>query len=52
MKNLSGKTVIDFVQRNFEVHGEFEGIVYRIKRMARRNIIPMTRYPIISGLRW
>ena len=31
MKNVSGKSMIDFVQRNFEVHGEFEGIVYRTK---------------------
>jgi len=32
MKNATGKTVIDFVERNFEVHGEFEGMVYRDKR--------------------
>jgi len=40
MKNLSGKNVIDFVQRNFEVHGEFEGIVYRIKRNGTQEHYP------------
>jgi len=40
MKNLSGKTVIDFVQRNFEVHGEFEGTVYRTKRNGTQEHYP------------
>jgi len=40
MKNLSVKTVIDFVQRNFEVHGEFEGIVYRTKRNGTQEHYP------------
>ena len=40
MKNLSGKNVTDFVQRNFEVHGEFEGIVYRTKRNGTQEHYP------------
>jgi len=40
MKNLSGKNVIDFVRRNFEVHGEFEGIVYRTKRNGTQEHYP------------
>jgi hypothetical protein len=32
MKKNSNLNVIDFVERNFEVHGEFEGVVYRDKR--------------------
>ncbi|MDP8322376.1 MAG: hypothetical protein RAO94_08510 [Candidatus Stygibacter australis] len=40
MKNVSGKSVTDFVQRNFEVHGEFEGIVYRTKRNGRQEQYP------------
>jgi len=40
MKNESGKTVIDFVERNFEIHGEFEGMVYRDKRNGAQEQYP------------
>jgi len=32
MKTYRKKNVVDFVERNFEVHGEFEGVVYHRKR--------------------
>ena len=40
MKKNSNLSVIDFVERNFEVHGEFEGVVYRDKRNGEQEKYP------------
>ncbi|MCF7911554.1 MAG: hypothetical protein K9M99_03420 [Candidatus Cloacimonetes bacterium] len=40
MKTGRDKSVIDFVERNFEVHGEFEGVVYHEKRNGEQEKYP------------
>ena len=40
MKVIRNKNVIDFVERNFEIHGEFEGVVYHEKRNGEQEKYP------------
>ena len=40
MNNRTGKNKISFAEENFEIHGEFEGVVYRNKRNGEQEKYP------------
>jgi hypothetical protein len=40
MKKTRNRNIIDFVEHNFEIHGEFEGEVYHLKRNGEQEKYP------------
>ena len=45
MNKRIGKNKISFAEENFEIHSEFEGVVYRNKRNGMTGIMRQLNFP-------